>query len=300
MYPDLRHESGLLGERNRVGERGELGGDQRVPRGYRRRRSATSRPTTCTEPRAWASRAASTSPGQSAGESAAPAQPGVGLEVQPAPNTPTRSAAAAAFAANAAEPAVTSTSCLIASAGSAKAMTAARGRIPACRSRPPRPGRRHPASWPRRPAPPGQPDHAVAVPVGLHPAITWLPPHHVAQGRDVPGNRAKVDESLPVHGAHRLRNAAGDGRTRSEAPIGAWPVRSGPSGAGASAGFAGQPTRPRQGGPCRAGKRPPGRPGRAPGPARAARRPARTARRRCPRWPATACRWGSPGPARPR
>ena len=85
-------------------------------------------------------------------------------------------------------------------------------------------------------------NHAVAVPVGLHHGHHLAAAHQLAQGRDVPGNRAKVDESLPVHGAHRLRNAVGSARTRSEAPIGAWPVRSGPSGAGVSA--ASQPAIP--------------------------------------------------------
>ena len=63
--------------------------------------------------------------------------------------------------------------------------------------------------------------HAVAVPAGLHHGHHLAAAHQFGQRRDVPGDRAEVDESLPVHRAHRLRNASGRARTRSEAPIGA-------------------------------------------------------------------------------
>ena len=185
------------------------------------------RPVTRTEPRAWASRAASTTPGQSAAVAPPRLSPVSALRCSRA-RTPARTAAASILATNATEPAVKIDVAADRLGGVAEGHQAQHRRGdpgPAERDRLGQVGDAQPAG-PAGQRGPGGRDHAVAVPVGLHRGHHLAAAYQVAQRGDVAGDRAEVDEGLPVHRGHRLPNALGSARTRSEAPIGAWPVPS--------------------------------------------------------------------------
>src|SRR6185436_5501322 len=105
---------------------------------------------------------------------------------------------------------------------------------------------------------PGRRDHAVAVPVGLDRGQHLAAADELAQRGDVGGDRAEVDDGFPIHAGtvpvhHRLRNAAGSARTRSEAPIGACAV---PSPGPAAASLPARPCRYAPARPAWAGARP--------------------------------------------
>ena len=287
--PDLGRDAGLLGDRDRVGERGELGGDRRVPGDVG---AGEVRPQARHPDRAagLGVQGGLHHPGPVRRGGAAPAQPGVGLEVQPGPDAgPDGRGLDHRDERDRAGRDVDVEADRLGGVAEGHQAQHRRGDPgPPERDRLGQVGDAQPAG-PAGQRGPGGRDHAVAVPVGLHHGHHLAAAHQLAQRGDVAGDRAEVDESLPVHavtGSGTRPAAPGPGPRPRSGPGPARRVRRSPG-----------PPRPAAR-PGRAGRPPPGPPGRAQGPARAARRPARTARRRCPRWPATACRWGSPGRAR--
>ena len=224
--PDLRGDAGLLGRRDRVGEAGQLSGDRRMPRhvgagevrpqaGHPDRSPGLGRQR----------RRHHAGPVRRGG--AAPAQPGVGLEVQPGPDAGlVRSGLDLRDVPGRAGREV-------------DAVADRLGRITEGHHAQHRRGDARPAERDRlvqvRDAQPGRPagqrraggrDHAVTVPVGLDRGQHLAAADELAQRGDVGGDRAEVDDGFPLHVHHRLRNAAGSARTRSEAPIGACAVPS--------------------------------------------------------------------------
>ena len=158
------------------------------------------RPVTWTEPRAWAASAAVDHGGPVGRGGAAPAQPGVGLEVQPGPDAgPDRRGLDLRDERGRGGRDVHAVADRLAGVAEGHQAQHRRGdaRLPE-RDRLGQVG----DAQPGRPAGqrrPGGRDHAVAVPVGLHHGHHLAAADQLAQGRDVAGDRAEVDEGFPVH-----------------------------------------------------------------------------------------------------
>ena len=226
----------FLGQRDRVGERGELGGDGRVPGDVGAGEMG---------PQARHLDRAAGLGGQGGLHhgrpvrrgGAAPAQPGVGLELQPGPD--------AGRLGGRLDPGHERdrARCDVHVAADRLGRIAERHQAQH-RRRDARPAQRDRLVQVRHAQPalpaqrrPGGPDHAVAVPVGLHRGQHLAAADQLAQRGHVTGDRAEVDDSFPVGHGHTLRNAPGRTRTRLEAPSGprlalararrrpAWPAR---------------------------------------------------------------------------
>ncbi len=158
------------------------------------------RPTTWSRPRAWPSRAASTSRGQSARVAPPRLRPVSAFRCSRA-GLPAWPAAAATWATNPAEPADRSMPWAIASAGAPQGHQAEhRGGDPGPPQRERLVGVHDPQpAGPAGQRRPGRRDHAVAVPVRLHHRHQLAAAHPLGQRGDVAGDRAQVDVRLPVH-----------------------------------------------------------------------------------------------------